>query len=287
MEIIKKKLASFSDDNLVADILKGNVDSFNILVTRYADFIYNIALRMSGNTHDAQDITQEVLIKLLTKLNTFKSNCSFKTWIYRITFNHVIDMKRNGHEKIFKSFDDHLNIMNELPSIEIEYNSRVDSNLLIFELKINCLLGMLLCLNREQRLVFILSVMMGIKSKDASELLTITQVNFRQILSRSRKDLRNYMNFQCGLLNTRNSCRCAKKTQTAINSGFIDPQKLQFKNSYFLEMQKIARKRIERITSAEDLNIEKLFMDLPFPKSKMDSLMLLINKDKLHEILSQ
>ncbi len=64
------------------------------LVTRHQRWIYNIVLRMIYLPQDAEDITQEILIKLITKLSTFKGDSRFRTWLYRIVVNHVLNMKR-------------------------------------------------------------------------------------------------------------------------------------------------------------------------------------------------
>jgi hypothetical protein len=81
---------------------------------------------------------------------------------------------------------------------------------------LSCTSGMLLCLDREQRLTFILGAIFGVSDTVAAEVLEITPDNFRQRLARARRDLRNFMNDKCGLVNQANPCRCAKKTR-----GFI------------------------------------------------------------------
>lgn len=71
--------------------------------------------------------------------------------------------------------------------------------------------GMLLCLSREQRLVYVLGEIFEIESKSGYELLNLTPDNYRQILSRAIKDLYQFMNQKCGLINKKNPCRCPKK----------------------------------------------------------------------------
>ena len=82
------------DLDLVQRSQNGDRDALETLVRRHQDWIYNIVLRMVYHPQEAEDATQEVLIKLLTKLSTFEGRSSFRTWLYRMVVNHVLNMKR-------------------------------------------------------------------------------------------------------------------------------------------------------------------------------------------------
>ena len=69
------------DASLVARVLEGEKVALDQLVARHQPFIYNIALKMFGDHADAEDLTQEVLIKVLTALKTFRAESSFRTWV--------------------------------------------------------------------------------------------------------------------------------------------------------------------------------------------------------------
>ena len=83
---------------------------------------------------------------------------------------------------------------------------------------------MLLCLGREQRLVYVLGEIFGVTDRVGAELLDISRDSFCQKLARARRDLYNFMQGKCGLVKTSNPCRCAKKTQGFIQLGHVDPQ---------------------------------------------------------------
>ena len=87
--------AHHTDDNvLIQSVLKGSRSALEVLIGRYQGWIYNVALKMTMDPDDAQDICQEILIKLITKLSTYDSEKSlFRTWLYRVTANHVLNMK--------------------------------------------------------------------------------------------------------------------------------------------------------------------------------------------------
>ena len=77
----------------IGNALKGDGKSLEALILRHQSWIYNISLSMTGNMHRAEDITQDVLIKVITKLSTYDAQrASFRTWLYRIVVNHVLTM---------------------------------------------------------------------------------------------------------------------------------------------------------------------------------------------------
>jgi hypothetical protein len=86
------------DQALVVRIRSGNREGLEELVQRHQPRIYNIAVRMLYHPQDAQDATQEILIKMLTRLSSFEGRSRFRTWLYRIAVNHVLNMKRGRLE---------------------------------------------------------------------------------------------------------------------------------------------------------------------------------------------
>jgi RNA polymerase sigma factor (sigma-70 family) len=96
---IEKKSTDQKDEQLIEEALLGNKKSLEDLIYRHQAWIYNIALRMVFYPQEAEDITQEVLIKIITKLSTFRKESSFRTWAYRIVINQVLNMKKSLGEK--------------------------------------------------------------------------------------------------------------------------------------------------------------------------------------------
>ena len=93
------------DQELVRLAQGGNREALEQLMTRHQSWIYNIALRMVYLPQDAEDATQEILVKLMTRLSTFAGRSSFRTWLYRIVVNHVLNMKRGRVEVQHESID--------------------------------------------------------------------------------------------------------------------------------------------------------------------------------------
>jgi hypothetical protein len=80
-----------------------------------------------------------------------------------------------------------------------------------------------------------------------AELLDLSRDNFRQKLARARRDLCNFMQGKCGLVNSSNPCRCAKKTQGFVQLGYIDPQNLLFARHRVIHVREVAERRSEEL----------------------------------------
>ncbi len=209
---------------LVHEAIGGDKEALERLIALHQAWIYNIARKMVFDPDDASDVTQEILIKMITKLSTYDpGKASFRTWLYRIVANHVIAMRRNRLEERFSTLsldsDDWKHPVREIA--DARPGSRPDYAMMVDESRISCLNGILFCLNREQRLVFILGVVFNVTDVMGSEMLGITRANFRKRLSRSRRRIFNFLNDRCSLVNEKNPCRCAKAIDTQYRMGLM------------------------------------------------------------------
>jgi RNA polymerase sigma factor (sigma-70 family) len=266
---IEKNDTDSTDMSLVESAVAGNKKSLEQLVKRHQAWIYNIALKMVWHPMDAEDVTQEALIKIITKLSTFRGESSFRTWAYRIVANHVINMKKRRMEFEYTSFKKYGDAILNSPDTELPEQSTVsvDVGMLIEETKIGCMNAMLLCLDREQRLIFILGAMLGLNDEIGCEILELSKENFRQKLSRARKQLSNFMNDKCGLVKKDNPCHCAKKTKLMMQAGHVNPDNLLFSSNHIYSIEKIAPQKIEEVNKFFEDNATKLFREHPFQKT--------------------
>ncbi|HNO79884.1 MAG TPA: RNA polymerase sigma factor [Phycisphaerae bacterium] len=255
-----------TDAALVESAKNGDRAALEQLVMRHQAWIYNIAVRMVFHPHDAEEVTQEVLVKVITKLSTFNGRSKFRTWLYRITTNHVLNMKRRGGESQQLSFSSYASAINDTPDLNLPdpMSVPVDVPMLVEEAKIACTTGMLLCLDRKQRLVFTLGEILGASDAVGGEVLDMSPANFRQILARARRDLYQFMNNQCGLVNAANPCRCSKKTQGFIKGGHVDPNHLVFVPLHVQRISEAARDTAREIDEVAERSSAAIFRDHPF-----------------------
>lgn len=251
------------DSELVKLATSGDKKALQNLIIRHQIFIYNLALKMTKNIEDAEDLTQEVFINAITSLSKFEGKSKFRTWLYRITVNYFLNTKKRKSELKVIDFETYFNSIDNMPNNELTNQEQNDLTESIEELRISCTAGMLLCLDREQRMIYILGEMFDIDHNLGSEILGITAGNFRIRLMRARQDLNNWMNERCGLVNKANPCRCAKKTRAYIEAGIVDPNNLKFNTRHKKKIYELSEQNATSITNTiEDLN-KNIFQQHP------------------------
>ena len=216
------------DLHLVTQALDGDRTALDALVRRHQPFIYNVAWKMVHDPDDAWDLTQEVLVKVITKLSQFRGNSAFRTWLYRIVFTEFLQAKRRRGEAQFGSFEEYGDRLDAVPSPDLTIEEEIEQAELSREMQVRCLSGMLMCLTREQRLIYIIGDSFGVDHKLGAELFDLSSANFRVKLHRARRDLYNYMNDKCGLVNRDNPCRCPKKAKALREMGALNPERMEF-----------------------------------------------------------
>ena len=280
--------AESGDLELVRRAQAGNREALEHLITRHQAWIYNIALRMVYLPEDAEDATQEILIKVITKLSTFEGRSRFSTWMYRLVVNHILNLKRGRADAAGWTFSRYGESLDATPDMELPDPNTVpaDLKLLVDEARIGCTTGMLLCLDRKQRLVYVLGEIFGVTDAIGAELLEISRPSFRQKLSRARRDLHSFMQNQCGLVNTANPCRCAKKTQGFAKAGYLNPEKLLFARDRVRRVREVAEKKRDEL-DALDAAYGEIHRDHPFlePPDFVAALRSLINRAEFKRTL--
>src|SRR5215469_13583 len=241
------------DQKLAMRARSGDRTALEDLLQHHQGWIYNIAVRMLYHPQDAEDATQEILIKILTRLSSFEGRSSLRTWLYRIVVNHLLNTRRSRVEDPEINFRMYGQELDNTPDLELQDpKGAPDANLLVTKALLACTSGMLLCFDREQRLAYILGAIFGVSDTVAAEVLEITPENFRQRLVRARRDLRDFMNDKCGLVNQANPCRCAKKTRGFIEAGHVDPKNLLFVRDRICEVKEASPKIYQTIKTMDE-----------------------------------
>lgn len=217
-----------ADLNLVKNALDGDRIALDKLIKKHQPFIYNVAWKMSHNPNDAKDLTQEVLIKVITNLSQFSFKSTLTTWLYRIVVNEFLQSKRKNKNRQFVSFEQYGEQLDEIPNLDLNKEEEIEYAELSKEMQISCMSGMLMCLNNEQRLIYILGDTFSIDHNLGAEIFNISPQNFRVKLHRSRKELYNFMNNKCGLVKKSNPCRCPKKTKALKKGGYLNETDMTF-----------------------------------------------------------
>jgi len=214
-------------EQVLVQAKEGNKLALEQVIGLIQERIYNLALRMLANPSEAEDATQEILIKVITHLGTYRGESAFTTWVHRIAVNHLLTLTRQADRHLtFTQLGQQLETSLTLSSPDVA--EEVVDELLVEEVRRSCTLGMLLCLGREQRIVIILGELFGVTSEEGGAILAITPETFRKRLSRARTELVAFVAQRCGIVNPASPCRCHKHVQTSIAAGTLDPHHLSY-----------------------------------------------------------
>jgi RNA polymerase sigma-70 factor (ECF subfamily) len=100
-------MSTLNDQHYIDKILQGETNAFAVLVDRYKDMIFTLALKMIKNREEAEEVAQDTFIKTFSSLSKFKGDSKFSTWIYKIAYNTCLDrLKKNKKEENNISIDD-------------------------------------------------------------------------------------------------------------------------------------------------------------------------------------
>jgi RNA polymerase sigma factor (sigma-70 family) len=240
-------LAAAPDLDLVQRAVAGDSAALETLLRRHQPWVFNLALYMLQVRADAEDATQEILLKVTTALASFRGASSFRTWLGRVATHHVLDRRRSAAERAVHGFDCYASYLEQATDAPLGAAGPQERHLLVQEARFACTLGMLLCLDRDQRVSFVLGEVLEMQDGAAADVLGIKRANFRQRLARARADLAQFLAGRCGLVDPANPCRCARKTQAFVRDGVVDPRRLQFAPFHVEDARQGAARSLRRL----------------------------------------
>ena len=173
-------------NDIALDVLErasaGNMDAFEQIYKATSSFVYNVALRITRNNANAEEVTQDVFMKIYRNLKDFQFRSTFKTWVYRITVNTAINhyRKSNKEEKDRVDYD---NIIESLPDNRraLEGANQSDN-----QARLNALLDRL---SPEHKTCLILREIEGLSYQEIADVLKIPMNTVRSRLKRARQAL--------------------------------------------------------------------------------------------------
>lgn len=193
------------------------------LVAGVQDIVFNLSLRMLGTFADAEDATQDILLKMITHLSSFRGESSFTTWLFSIAANYLKNYKKHMFAHYPLSFEYYGDDIENGKIYDVpDLTQNVEKDILAEELKMSCTNVMLQCLDTESRCIFILGTMFKIDSRIAGDILDITPEAYRQRLSRIRKKMADFLGQYCGEYGC-GKCKCKDRVNYAIQNHRINP----------------------------------------------------------------
>src|SRR5438093_5376957 len=219
----------------------GDREALDSLVQTVQGDIYGLALRMLWNREDAEDATQEILVRVVTRLSQFDFRSKLKTWVYRVAVNYILDVKKSPVERLHLTFDTFADDLAE--GLSTDGPMDAERSLLVEEVKIGCTFGMLQCLDRPHRLAYVLGEILDMPGPEAADALEITADVFRKRLQHARAAILSFTRAYCGLASDTATCACNRRVPAALRVGRIRTDGFDFARtaSSFREARAVVR----------------------------------------------
>lgn len=272
---------------LIDQAAAGDKEALMNLISGEEDMIFNLSLRMLGDSYNAEDASQEIIIRIMTQLSSFRKESAFSTWVYRIAVNYLINCKKSmfaQHPLSFELYSQDIGA-GFIPNTD-DLLQGVEEGILAEELKLSCTNVMLQCLDPESRCIYVFGVMFKADSRLCGEIFEITPEAYRQRLSRIKKKVAQFLSSYCGLTQT-GTCSCRKRVGYAIQSHRLNPQKLEYS-----DLEKLGEKdTLGFIQAMEEMDeLSFVFADMPRYRSPQEIKLFLerlIRSDKMDVIRSE
>jgi RNA polymerase sigma factor (sigma-70 family) len=229
-------------EELARQAVEGDRDALDRLVRDLQGDVYGLALRMLWNREDAEDATQEILVRVVTRLAQFNFQSKLSTWVYRIAVNYILDVKKSPVERMqltFQAFGEDL-----ADGLSTDGPADAERSVLTEEVKIGCTLGMLQCLDRAHRLAYVLGEILELPGPEAAEALSITPELFRKRLQHARVAIEKFTRAHCGLASDSARCACHRRVPAALRLGRVRADALNFAEqpSSYQETRELVRR---------------------------------------------
>lgn len=197
------------DQQLVVEAIDGKLSCLDTLLDMVKDDVFKLSLKFLWHIEDAEDASQEILVRIITHLRTFRGESNFRTWAYRIAVNYLLNAKRSRIERHHISF---ARIEHELQKSQINHNASfvedIEQNQMTAHVRAACTHAMLQALQRDARMAFLLGSVFQMNSKAAAFVLGISDAAYRKRLSRARQRMHTFVHSNCGVRNPAANCRC-------------------------------------------------------------------------------
>jgi len=211
------------DANQVVAAREGDRAALDAIVRSAERPVFNLAMRMLANRADAEDATQEILVKIITHLGSVRDVGSAGAWAFKIACRHLVhERKRGAIEAMQLSFEVFAaDLETGLSPLSGHGLNDVEAAIAVEEVKIGCTLAMLVCLSRELRIAYILGEIFEVSATEAADVLGIESAAYRQRLLRARTAVTAFVKKSCGLVTETASCRCQSRVGQALSIGRI------------------------------------------------------------------
>ena len=177
---------------VIQAVLDGDVNAYEALVKEYEKNVYNLALRMTGNSEDAADMAQEAFIKAYNSLTAFRGDSKFSVWLYRIVSNVCLDFLRSRSRKQTVSLSTE-NDDGEEVELDIADETHSPEQLLDRSLTRDAVRRGLAALPPDHREILLLREIQGLSYEEIADVLGLEAGTVKSRKFRARKKLCSFL----------------------------------------------------------------------------------------------
>ncbi|WP_417714401.1 RNA polymerase sigma factor [Pseudophaeobacter arcticus] len=202
---------------------QGSRAALEELINAASGPVFNLAMRMLAHRQDAEDATQEILIKIITHLGDLREMELAGAWAFRIATRHLAKTARLGRvEKMRWGFKEYTADLDHGQADPAHLDlTDAEHQLALKEVKVGCTLAMLVCLSRPLRIAYILGEIFEMTDTEACDVLEIPAGTYRQRLRRARNSITDFMQSTCSIHSAAATCSCARRITPALQTGRI------------------------------------------------------------------
>jgi RNA polymerase sigma-70 factor (ECF subfamily) len=217
---------------------------------------------MTGDKDDASDITQDTFIQVLNSLDKFKGESQIYTWLYKIAKNKCLRYLEKRDKTTFLSLKELIDNTSSPVSDEISETEKMNY---ISQVKDGCLSGLLRCLSLQQRLAFILNVLLDLPMKQVAIIIDKSENAARILVHRSKQNIKGFLCNNCSLYDSKNTCHCENLINFSIKQGWISLNDTAHIESEIKDLKDVVRlyKTLQETspTNEFDKQVQRLLAD--------------------------
>lgn len=171
---------------ILQSVANGNQEAFQQLYGLFSENVYNTALSYAQNKQDAEEITQDIFVKIFNQASTFKGNATVSTWIYRITVNTSLNFIKKNKRYTFLRLSEQEKDKPDFDHPGILLEKKEHAKILFKAID---------TLGTQQKTAFILSFIEGLPRQEVADIMEISLKAVESLLQRAKKNLRQELNY--------------------------------------------------------------------------------------------
>ena len=193
----------------------------NEIIDQYHQPLYNLSLKVTGSPEDAEDAVQDAFLNIHRELDRFRGESSLFTWIYKVTLNAALKIKKKKRKLIYRDLADEVDqysakIPDEVRNWMIDPEKEIFINELIWEIRTGCLEFTAYRLTDDQRLPYILRHSFELSYEQISEVLDLPLSSVKARLHRATENLRKFYFERCNWFGNEQKCNCRTRIGFAV-----------------------------------------------------------------------